>query len=373
MNDQNIWTLVITWGTIQCLLLSGLLIIKKEENRSQRVILSIILLIIGYQSFNFLYSYFEWYHTFPHLIWSGSPIWFLIGPLLYFFERYSTAKDFKLKVPHTLHLAPFLLAFFYMWRFYLLNGDQKIAIFESYYVNYADKVDYFFYAFIICGFIYGILTYINFRKYFKTVGEEYSADTIYSHKWILGFLISFIFFWLITLIYHLLLISNFVTFFPYDYVTYIYLTIFIQAFGITSAMKPDSFFITPVSTDNSNRNDSLDSSEMEHAVTELKDFMCLHKPYLNPELRINDLSKMTEIPTHRLSQIINNQTGKNFFEFINDYRIKEVKQRIPDPSYSNLTLNAIARECGFNSSASFYRVFKQSTGLTPKQFLKNAS
>lgn len=373
MIDQNIWTLIISWGTIQCFVLTIILLFKKQGNYKLKLILACILFIVGFQSFNFLYSYFDWYKEFPHLIWVSSPFWFLIGPFIYLFERYSTSKHFKLKPIHLTHLLPFLFGTLYISKFYFLDGDSKIYMFDHFYSNYEDSPDYYFYIFIISQLIYGIVTYINFKNYFSKVGDEYSRDSIYNYKWVLVFILSFNLFWLLTLSYHLLLLTNFDAFFPYDYFTYTFLTIFVQAFGISAAINPDAFFITPLSDSVQTTSDLNESLNIGEDVKEILDFMDNKKPYLNPELRINDLSRMIDIPVHRLSYIINNYTDKNFFEFVNEYRIEEVKKRLPDPSYSNLTLDAIARESGFNSSASFYRVFKQSTGLTPKQFLKNAS
>lgn len=262
-----------------------------------------------------------------------------------------------------------MVAFFYMWDFFVLENTSKIRFFESFYENYSVSTDFFFYALILFELVYGSISYYNFRKYFDNVGKEYSRDSIYNEKWVLNFIILFNSFWAITLIYHLLLLISFEFFFPYDFVTYIFLTLFIQIFGFASVLNPDSFFVTPINSQAEGITTTSKISEPKISVPELEEYMMNEKPFLNPDLRINDLSRMMDIPTHRLSKLINNEMGKNFFEFINDFRIKEVKERLPDPSYSNFTLNAIARECGFNSSASFYRVFKQSTGLTPKQFL----
>ena len=320
-----------------------------------------------------MHSYFQWYLNTPHLIWVSSIFWFLIGPLLFFFERFSTIEGYKLKPFHVFHFIPFLLAVIYMWDFFELDGAVKILFFENFYENYSKSPDLFFYSFIVFEFIYGSITYYNFRKYFAKVGNEYSSDSIYHQKWVLNFILLFNIFWAITLIYHLLLLTRFDFFFPYDYVTYIFLTLFIQTFGFASALSPDSFFVTPVKPESEKIKPSSELPDIKITLSELEEYMRIEKPFLNPELRINDLSRMIDIPTHKLSLLINNEKGKNFFEFINDFRVKEVKERLPDPSYSNLTLNAIAKDCGFNSSASFYRVFKQSTGLTPKQFLDSFS
>jgi len=61
---------------------------------------------------------------------------------------------------------------------------------------------------------------------------------------------------------------------------------------------------------------------------------------------------------------------KNFYTFINEYRVEEVKKRLVDHQYDHLTFLAIAYECGFNSKSSFNFIFKKSTGMTPSEFKK---
>jgi len=72
-----------------------------------------------------------------------------------------------------------------------------------------------------------------------------------------------------------------------------------------------------------------------------------------------------------LSQIINENFNRNFYDLINEYRVKEVKKCLSNQKYNNFTLLGIAYECGFNSKASFNGVFKKFTGLTPSEFKKN--
>jgi AraC-like DNA-binding protein len=93
-----------------------------------------------------------------------------------------------------------------------------------------------------------------------------------------------------------------------------------------------------------------------------------HKPYLNPELSLQMLANQLDIPPHYLSQVINEQLGQNFFDFINSHRIEEVKARLLDPQYTHLTILAIAFDSGFNSKSAFNSAFKNQTGLTPSQF-----
>lgn len=96
------------------------------------------------------------------------------------------------------------------------------------------------------------------------------------------------------------------------------------------------------------------------------------KPYLEANLSLPELANKLEIPSHHLSRVINEQFGMNFFDFINQYRIDEVKSKIGNPKYAHLSLLGIAFDSGFNTKSAFNRVFKKITGLTPSEY-KNRS
>jgi AraC-like DNA-binding protein len=71
-----------------------------------------------------------------------------------------------------------------------------------------------------------------------------------------------------------------------------------------------------------------------------------------------------------VSRIINSELNKNFRNLVNEYRIEEVKARFKDPSSSQFSILGVAYKCGFNSEASFYRIFKNLVGLSPKEYLQ---
>jgi len=90
-------------------------------------------------------------------------------------------------------------------------------------------------------------------------------------------------------------------------------------------------------------------------------------PYLKNDLRLSDLAILANIPPNHLSQIINQHANKNFFEFINDYRITQATQLLAEQP--NIKMITVALESGFNSQSAFYKQFKNSIGLTPKQYM----
>jgi AraC-like DNA-binding protein len=221
---------------------------------------------------------------------------------------------------------------------------------------------------LLSEFVYALYSLYLFQLYFQKVGDEYSNSIIYQTRWIRFLLVSFIAFIILSFAYNIMLLYDFEYFIQADYITYLFFATVVQVLGFSAILNPQSFFKTPIdfkSTEESKTND-----EFEALLKHLRNYMKNKKPYMNPELRLSDLSRELDIPAHKLSQVINTMADQNFFEFVNSYRVKEVKKRLPKTEYEHLTMAGIAEECGFNSSASFYRVFKQQTQMTPSQFLE---
>jgi len=94
------------------------------------------------------------------------------------------------------------------------------------------------------------------------------------------------------------------------------------------------------------------------------------KPFLNPELSLPELADSLEVSRNQLSSVINKIHKKNFYEFVNQFRVDEVKKLMEDPKNKHLKLISLAYDAGFNSKASYYRIFKQLTEMTPTQYLE---
>lgn len=90
------------------------------------------------------------------------------------------------------------------------------------------------------------------------------------------------------------------------------------------------------------------------------------RPYLDPSLTLTDLTRAVGVNSTVLSHLINKGFEKNFNDFINEYRINEVKSRLR--ATDDETMLAIALESGFNSKATFNRAFKKFTGRTPREY-----
>ncbi|MDB4292563.1 helix-turn-helix domain-containing protein [Maribacter sp.] len=118
------------------------------------------------------------------------------------------------------------------------------------------------------------------------------------------------------------------------------------------------------------KNALLDDQTVAKYTAHLLDHLAKNSPYLNPDLSLRELARQIDVHPNHLSWLLNNAIGKNFNEFINQYRVASFKAKAKDPSNKNLTLEGIAYASGFNSKTVFNTYFKKATGITPRQFLK---
>ncbi len=133
--------------------------------------------------------------------------------------------------------------------------------------------------------------------------------------------------------------------------------------------QPELFLMAADSKPSKTSAKKLDKELLERKI-HLETLMQQQKPYTDPELSLSKLAQSMEVPSRYLSAVLNNAVGKSFYEFVNQYRVEEVKKLLRDPANSNLTIEAIANQAGFKSKSTFNAAFKKQVHMTPRQFLK---
>jgi AraC-like DNA-binding protein len=114
---------------------------------------------------------------------------------------------------------------------------------------------------------------------------------------------------------------------------------------------------------------SFDPSFIKRLNIELEKIMKEEKPFLNPDYTLRDLAQALGVPLHKLSAFFNQASGKNFSDFLNQWRIRYCLQLIDEKKLENLNLHGIATRCGFNNRNTFSIAFKKVTGKTPSAHL----
>jgi AraC-like DNA-binding protein len=113
---------------------------------------------------------------------------------------------------------------------------------------------------------------------------------------------------------------------------------------------------------------SLDSEQAVQLAVLLTEKMQENSLYLDSQLTLPQLASAIATTPHYLSQAINGHLGKNFFDFVNEYRIEEAKRRIGAVEKGRMNVLAIALDSGFSSKSAFYTAFKRHTGMTPGEY-----
>jgi AraC-like DNA-binding protein len=291
-------------------------------------------------------------------------IFLLFGPLLYFYVKTLTHPQYKLKPLDSLNLLPLVLAF-------ILFIPMQSIIFGS----VANPNTIFSAGMIILTIhftIYIILSIQLLICYERKIKETFSSLKKINLNWL-----KFI-------------ITGLLIIFPFTVVAEIWdggsaawnivwlvVSIFIYAMGFLSFRQPKIYlgsnFSTVPDEERSKKKyhkSSLTGEKIEEYFNSLEKFITENKPYLNSGIDMPALAAQLSISTHHLSQVINEKTGSNFFDYINGYRVKEAMLMLKNPENSNLTITAIGFEAGFNSVSSFNSVFKKIMKTTPSRFRK---
>jgi TolB-like protein/AraC-like DNA-binding protein len=104
--------------------------------------------------------------------------------------------------------------------------------------------------------------------------------------------------------------------------------------------------------------------------SKLDEIMNKEKPYLDPTISLSDIAELANCSPNQLSQLLNEKIGKNFYDYVNDYRLRYFQELVKNPKNKQFTFLSLAYESGFNSKTTFNSFFKRSTGLTPSEYLK---
>ncbi len=112
------------------------------------------------------------------------------------------------------------------------------------------------------------------------------------------------------------------------------------------------------------------SGEFDKQMKKLMDFIEKEKPFLDAQLSLRNLAKSLQLHPNKLSYLINEKTGMNFNEFINQFRLTHFKEIACDVKNAHITILGLAYESGFNSKTVFNAYFKKAEGTTPGNWIK---
>ncbi len=331
-------------------------------------------------SFVFVMQSPEFYMKFPHIDRIASFIPLVFFPLLYIYSNaYLTGYNWRHK-SFFLHFIPSLLYFLAVSPYFFQSAEAKRLIIETNnYPAYFAVLNRIFDPIIILqGIFYTTLSMQLILRFQKKIKHEYPKYYLDVTNWLKFFVISNVVLWAIGsvgAIFGLLKIDVPINLFDIFYLGLTILTIGIGVFSLKHPFilnvrfKHDGKIINnkELAPKDENEEDNDNRKNMRLII----DYLEKEKAYLKNNLSLDDITKATGVPKHRISAIFNNELGKNFYEILNEYRTREAIRLMKEGKHMNFTLTYIAEMAGFNSRATFNRIFKKLTNQTPSEFIRS--
>ena len=358
-----------------------LTVIKRPNQVSDKILVVFLGSVILPLVFKNIQSTFSFFHRLDASILHFLPL--SLGPLMHLYTGSLTHKDFRIDKQALLHFTPLLL-------FTIIGLCLQSPITMTFIPSLNDGTKLVgmitSLSFIFSFLFYSIFIQIQLRHHRKKILDCFAhTPTRITLTWLTWLVLIFFNLFALTHIPAVLKAQNLIQLSssiglvtnPFHNTGLFLFIISLSFFGVGQTMvfpkseqtnlKQDSIGEKP---QGKYKTSKLKEEQLQEYLTRLENRMVSEKPYLDGDLTLSDLAKDLNLPKHHLTETINCKLEKNFFTYINGYRVAEAKQLLINPEKANLTILEISHLAGFNSKSTFNIFFKKSTQISPSQFRK---
>lgn len=361
---------LLLFGISLGLFLASALIFIKKNNTGANKILALLLVISVIMLLGRLF-FLSFFHN-VILFRIGTTVdftVFLFGPLILMFlrkllfnELLSNREKFYFFIPALLYLG------YALWTFSLGSNTYYKNVISGKFHNY------FFYIELLgittnMFFIYHSLKVVNSYKSLKNGNISFDQNIVKFTSLFLGAYTLSISLWLVSFI-NLYFFKNRINIISYDLV-WISIPVFIYIIGIYLLSQPEIFRLSRDKSERKIKTKRLNDSKIQLLESKLKSLINQNHIYRNSDLTLVELASAMKCSTNDLSWLINTHFNTSFYEYINNYRIKEFLELIEKGFLKTHTISAISVDVGFQSKSTFYKAFRMVTGTTPSNYIKN--
>ena len=391
----NLWSVLILLGAAQGLLLSWTFFFSPHGARLSNRLLSLLVLSLALLVVEILLCYSGYIQYAPFFVGLTEPLTFVVSPLLYLYTRSLAEFTFRWRPRYWLLLLPAAAHALYLIPFFAQSNAWKLrTVAESFHQPHppapAALHNFWWFATYTPFYevFYGILT-CYLLGYMVVLGRlllgyqrQQSARPLHLPLgWLKRLGLSFGLLWLVyvgaTTYFHATTgdVNDAGDVWVASLISLLFYGLSGRAISRSTLLTPPTPSADPAAEPALARKKyektALPPEVVADILARLRTRMATDKPYQNPDLSLAELAAQLRLLPHHLSQVINEQCQQNFFDFINTYRIEEVKRQLQSPETAHLKLEEIGFAAGFNSKSAFNAAFKKYTQTTPSQFRKN--
>ncbi|HMU66469.1 MAG TPA: AraC family transcriptional regulator, partial [Cellvibrionaceae bacterium] len=308
----------------------------------------------------------------PWLLMLFSFAAFAIGPFLYWFFRSLQQPEVKLSATDYLQLLPALLALPYLYWACLRHPiEQQQALILNFSIFSNTQVHFFAFLTLkkLIPVVYGIQCLaLIYRKPSLMAGQPAALRPIlqlycgFVVLWVWGLAVHLLGQWMpVKLSDQLGVAGNYLS-------LALLLVIWLERSkmpALIERIQLAQLVAAPQPSEHLPATEDAKDSEVDELAARIQGLMLEQQPHLNSQITLERFAALLGEPPRPVSVAINRCFKQNFQEFINCFRIEEAKRRLQDPLLADCTVVEIAHQAGFNSKATFNRLFKQQVGVTP--------
>ena len=314
------------------------------------------------------------------------PIFYMPGAMLYLYIKKQTHTEPAFKKIDLIHFVPFVVAFINIFPYYFISFEEKLLLANEIilYSNFSKYGDFqILYPFtysatirLVLFFLYTFSSLIILVKRWKKGSKtKYVSTSKNLLNWLTFISISGVIF--ITCLY--ILTQNFYYFLQIEKQN-INSNPFTILAGITFLTIPLVILFFPqviygIHFKQLDPSQLMKNSINDPGIVELakriKAYFDLEKPYKNVDFSLDDLSKALNEPKHLIYKSINTTLNTKFTDLRSTYRVEYAKNLLVKHQNDSVPLKEIWTKSGFSSKTNFFTTFKEETGVTPTEFIKN--
>jgi len=372
------WTTAFLLFSFLGFITSILIQFQSKQNRMGKFLISLLLILFSLTLVDYVLYWTRYQIYFPHFAGISTFFFLLFGPIVLLYVESVQSRKFNKK--NLIHFIPFCIAILFYIPYLIQSAEQKKLMMlnglskDSWYPIFFKIVAWFS---IIQIFWYSIIVFDKRKTFFEFPLIK---------KWVMllslglaGIAGSFL--------TYMVLVRFRILKLEWDYMIALAMVLFIATITIVAFLKPyvfddllpqmakkkqDEIISKPIESPilTKYRNSPIDEKASKELAEKLDTLMIETAFWRKSDLRLNDLAIKMELPKEYISQIINEQFNRNFFEFVNRYRIEDAKTLI-NSSQKEVTLIEIAYQVGFNNKVSFGKAFKASVNMSPIEYKRS--
>ncbi|GAB3036940.1 AraC family transcriptional regulator [Spirosoma pulveris] len=322
---------------------------------------------------------------FPHLFRSSAPVQYLIAPCAYLYLRAVVRQETRFGRYDWLHFVPAALHMLELLPFYAMGTAEKTRYLQVLLTDLQSVVKQqegwlpaYYHITLKCiqGSIYFVFQWRLLSRFKQQLSGQQREQNQVLLNWLTLFTLLNGLLYLPLLGLLLLPLSADVNTLLGLFMLGSYLiacaTLLLfnpqVLYGLTNVVSPEP--PVPAATEEDiTRGYTLSTEKRRVYRTLIEEHMMCQQPYLQNGYSIRHLCEKVQLPQHQVSAVINQEFGMNFSDFVNQYRVEYIKQKLEEPQWRRMTLEGIALEAGFTNRITFFRAFTKLTGTSPSTYL----